>query len=162
MEKQQFEQLALQHRDMIYRIALNQLRSIPDAEDAMQEVLLKLYQHKGSFNSDTHAKHWLIRVTLNHCRSLWRSPWKRNVPLEALSRTIGFTEQKDSDLFLAVMDLPEVHRTMLYLFYYEDLSIRDIAQLMNLSVSTVTTRLYRARKRLKYDLTEGANQHVSR
>lgn len=159
MDKQTFEQLALQHRDMIYRIALNQLRSIPDAEDAMQEVLLKLYQHKGSFDSPDHAKHWLIRVTLNCCRSLWRSPWKKNVPLEALSRTIGFTEQKDSDLFLAVMDLPEVHRTVLYLFYYEDLSVKEIAQLMNLSVSTVTTRLYRARKRLKYDLTEGAS-HV--
>jgi len=159
MDKQTFEQLAVQHRDMIYRIALNQLRSIPDAEDAMQEVLLKLYQHKGSFDSPDHAKHWLIRVTLNCCRSLWRSPWKKNVPLEELSRTIGFTEQKDSDLFLAVMDLPEVHRTVLYLFYYEDLSVKEIAQLMNLSVSTVTTRLYRARKRLKYDLTEGAS-HV--
>ena len=159
MDKQTFEPLAVQHRDMIYRIALNQLRSIPDAEDAMQEVLLKLYQHKGSFDSPDHANHWLIRVTLNCCRSLWRSPWKKNVPLEELSRTIGFTEQKDSDLFLAVMDLPEVHRTVLYLFYYEDLSVKEIAQLMNLSVSTVTTRLYRARKRLKYDLTEGAS-HV--
>lgn len=160
MDKQSFEALAARHRDMIYRIALNQLRSIPDAEDAMQEVLLKLYLYKGSFDSPEHAKHWLIRVTLNHCRSLWRSPWKKNVPIEELSRSIGFTEQKDSDLFLAVMDLPEVHRTVLYLFYYEDLSVSEIAQLMNLSVSTVTSRLYRARKRLKYDLTEGANQHV--
>jgi len=160
MDKQTFEQLAVQHRDMIYRIALNQLRSIPDAEDAMQEVLLKLYQHKGSFDSPDHAKHWLIRVTLNCCRSLWRSPWKKNVPLEELSRTIGFTEQKDSDLFLAVMALPEAHRTVLYLFYYEDLSVKDIAQLMGLSVSTVTTRLHRARKHLKYDLTEGASRNV--
>jgi len=159
MGKANFEALAAQHRDMIYRIALNQLRSIPDAEDAMQEVLLKLYLYKGSFDSADHAKHWLIRVTLNHCRSLWRSPWKKNVPLEELSRTIGFTEQKDSDLFLAVMELPESSRTVLYLFYYEDLTVKQIAQLMHLSVSTVTTRLYRARKRLKYDLTEGAS-HV--
>jgi len=160
MGKANFEALAAQHRDMIYRIALNQLRSIPDAEDAMQEVLLKLYLYKGSFDSADHAKHWLIRVTLNHCRCLWRSPWKKNVPLEELSRTIGFTEQKDSDLFLAVMELPESSRTVLYLFYYEDLTVKQIAQLMHLSVSTVTTRLYRARKRLKHDLTEGASQHV--
>jgi len=160
MDKQNFEALAAQHRDMIYRIALNQLRSIHDAEDAMQEVLLKLYLYKGSFDSAEHAKHWLIRVTLNHCRSIWRSPWKQNVPLEDLSRTIGFTEQKDSDLFLAVMELPESSRAVLYLFYYEDLTVNQIAQLMNMSVSTVTTRLYRARKRLKHDLTEGASQHV--
>ena len=162
MDKQLFEPLAARYRDMIYRIALNQLRSISDAEDITQEVLLKLYLHKGSFDSPEHAKHWLIRVTLNCCRSLWRSPWKKNIPLEELSRSIGFTEQKDSDLFQAVMGLPEASRTVLYLFYYEELSVKEIAKLLHLSISTVTTRLHRARKRLKYDLTEGANQYVEK
>jgi len=160
MDKQTFEALAEQYRSMIYRIALNQLRSISDAEDVMQDVLLKLYLHKGSFATTDHARHWLIRVTLNQCRSLWRKPWQKHVPLEDLCRTISFTEPKDSDLFLAVMSLPEAHRTVLYLFYYEDLSVKDIAQLMGLSVSTVTTRLHRARKHLKYDLTEGASRNV--
>ena len=159
MDKAQFERLAAEHRDMVYRIALNQLRSAADAEDAMQEVLLKLYLHKGGFADDRHVKHWLIQVTLNHCRSLWRSPWRKAVPIDELCRGIPFTDPKDSDLFQAVMALPEQHRTVLYLFYYEDLTVKEIAELMGLTVTTVTSRLHRARKRLKFDLTEGAN-HV--
>lgn len=159
MDQARFEVLAGKHRDMVYRIALNQLRSSADAEDVMQEVLLKLYLHKGTFDDDRHVKHWLIRVTLNHCRSLWRSPWRKAVPIDELCRGIPFTDPKDSDLFQAVMALPEVHRTVLYLFYYEELTVNEIAGLMGLTVTTVTSRLHRARKRLKLDLTEGAS-HV--
>ncbi len=157
MEKTAFVLLAERYRDMVYRIALNQLRSVQDAEDTVQEVLLKLYLRKEPFTDDTHAKHWLIRVTLNHCRSVWRSPWKKQVSLEALTRTISFATRRDSDLFLSVMALPEQYRTVLYLFYYEDLSVREIAELMDLSETAVTSRLSRARKRLKSDLTEGAS-----
>ena len=160
MDKPSFEALALQYRDMIYRIALNQHRNIPDAEDTLQEVLLKLYLQKEPFDSDTHAKHWLIQVTLNQCRSLWRNPWKKHVSLDELVKTVSFATREDSDLFLAVMSLPEIHRTVLYLFYYEDLSVKEIAQLLKLSTTTVTSRLFRARKQLKYDLTEGANHGI--
>ena len=159
MDKAQFEVLARKYRDMVYRIALNRLRNPADAEDAVQDVLLKLYLHKGGFADETNAKHWLIRVTLNQCTSLWRSPWKKTMPLDELCRTVTFTDQKDSELFLSVMGLPEQHRTILYLFYYEDLTVKEIADLMGLTVTTVTSRLHRARKRLKCDLTEGAN-HV--
>lgn len=159
MDKTQFEALAGRYRDMVYRIALNRLRNPADAEDVMQEVLLKLYLHKGSFADEQNAKHWLIRVTLNQCTSLWRSPWKKSVPMDDLCRDLTFTDSKDSELFLAVMGLPAQHRTILYLFYYEDLTVKEIANLMGLTVTTVTSRLHRARKRLKYDLTEGAN-HV--
>lgn len=159
MEKAQFEALACEYRDMVYRIALNRLRNPADAEDVMQDVLLKLYLHKGGFADEQNAKHWLIRVTLNRCTSLWRSPWKKSVPIDELCRDLTFTDSKDSELFLAVMALPEAHRTILYLFYYEDLTVKEIADLMGLKVTAVTSRLHRARKRLKYDLTEGTN-HV--
>lgn len=159
MDKAQFETLAARYRDMVYRVALNRLRNPADAEDVVQDVLLKLYLHKGGFADETYAKHWIIRVTLNRCSSLWRSPWKKAVPLDELCRDIPFADSKDSELFMAVMALPEQHRTILYLFYYEDLTVKEIAGLMGLTVTTVTSRLHRARKRLKFDLTEGAN-HV--
>ena len=159
MDKAQFEALAGRYRDMVYRIALNRLRNPADAEDIVQDVLLKLYLHRGGFADETNAKHWLIRVTLNQCNSLWRNPWKKAVPIDELCRDIPFTDSKDSDLFMAVMALSAQHRTILYLFYYEDLNVKEIADLMGLSVSAVTSRLHRARKRLKYDLAEGAN-HV--
>lgn len=159
MDKAQFEALAGQYRDMVYRIALNRLRNPGDAEDVTQEVLLKLYLHKGIFADEQNCKHWLIRVTLNQCASLWRSPWKKAMPIDELCRDLTFTDSKDSELFLAVMALPEAQRTILYLFYYEDLTVKEIADLMGLKVTAVTSRLHRARKRLKYDLTEGTN-HV--
>ena len=159
MDKAQFEALAGRYRDMVYRIALNRLRNSEDAEDVVQDVLLKLYLHRGSFADETNAKHWIIRVTLNQCNSLWRNPWKKAVHIDELCRDIPFTDSKDSELFMAVMALPAQHRTILYLFYYEDLNVKEIADLMGLSVSAVTSRLHRARKRLKYDLAEGAN-HV--
>jgi len=162
MNKAAFSALAEQYRDMVYRIALNQHRNVQDAEDTMQEVLLKLYLRKEPFADDKHAKHWLIQVTLNHCRSVWRSPWKKHVSLEELTRTIPFATRRDSDLFLSVMALPEQYRTVLYLFYYEDLTVKEIAELMKLSASAVTSRLSRARKRLKTELTEGASHGIER
>lgn len=153
MEQASFRALAETYRDMVYRIALNFHRNIADAEDTMQEVLLKLYLREEPFDSDAHARNWLIRVTLNHCRSVWRSPWNR-VSLEELSTAIPFAAPEESALFQAVMGLPEKHRTVLYLFYYEELSVREIAEALKLSETAVTSRLSRARKALKDEWTE--------
>lgn len=158
MEKSTFRALAETYRDMVYRIALNFHRNIQDAEDTMQEVLLKLYLRKEPFDGPDHARNWLIQVTLNHCRSLWRSPWRQRVSLEELSAAIPFASPEESELFQTVMALPEKHRTVLYLFYYEDLSVREIAELLRISETAVTSRLSRARSVLKQEWTE-ATQH---
>ena len=154
MDKTAFLTIAEQHRDMIYRIALNFFRNIQDAEDATQEVLLKLYLRCEPFDGPDHAKHWLIQVTLNHCRSVWRSPWRQRVSLEELAASIPFAGREDSELFQSVMALPEQHRTVLYLFYYEELSVREIAAALRISETSVTSRLSRARKKLKQEWTE--------
>ena len=154
MDKTSFRALAETYQSMVYRIALNSFRNIQDAEDAVQEVMLKLYLRKESFASQNHARNWLIQVTLNYCRSIWRSPWRQRVSLEELTIAIPFSRPEDGELFQAVMELPEKHRTILYLFYYEDLSVREIAQLLKLSETAVTTRLSRARRVLKDEWTE--------
>ncbi len=148
MEKEQFQLLAEQHRDMVYRIALNFHGSVADAEDTMQEVLLKLYLREEPFDTSEHAKRWLIRVTLNQCRSLWRSPW-RKVELGELRAAVSFSQPEESELFEVVMSLPEQHRVALYLFYYEELSVREMARALGISETAVTSRLSRARAALK-------------
>lgn len=148
MEQSEFRHLAEAHRNMIYRIALNFHRNIQDAEDTMQEVLLKLYLRDETFESPLHARNWLIKVTLNHCRSQWRNPW-RKVSLEELGAAISFSAPEESALFHCVMSLPEKHRTVIYLFYYEELSVREIAELLEISETAVTSRLSRARRVLK-------------
>ena len=154
VDKPTFRALAETYRDMVYRIALNSFRNMQDAEDATQEVLLKLYLRQESFDGPNHARNWLIQVTLNHCRSVWRSPWRRQISLEELSAAIPFSDPEDSELFCAVMALPEKHRTVLYLFYYEELSVREIAEFLRLSETAVTSRLSRARRALKQEWTE--------
>ena len=155
MEQSEFRALAQAHQDMVYRIALNFFRNPQDAEDVTQDVLLRLYLRQEPFDGPDHPRSWLIQVTLNRCRSLWRAPWRRRqVPLDELTASIPFQGPEESGLFQAVMALPRRHRTVLYLFYYEDLSVAQIARLLRISTSAVTTRLSRARKALKQAWTE--------
>lgn len=149
MDKTSFCVYAEMYQNMVYRIALNFFRNIHDAEDTTQEILLKLYLRTKPFDSQHHARNWLIKVTLNYCRSVWRSPWRQRVSLEELTATIPFSSTEDGELFQMVMELPEKHRTVLYLFYFEDMSIREIAEVLKLSETAVTSRLSRARKELK-------------
>ena len=156
MEDAQFDALVRAHRDTVYRVALNCLGSPQEAEDAAQEVLLKCYLEDKDFLSPDHARNWLVRVTLNHCRSLLRTPWHRKtLPLEDWAPTLTFETREQSELFLAVMSLPARYRTVLYLFYYEDYSVSEIAALLHLRVTAVTTRLSRAREKLKDLWKEG-------
>ena len=158
MEQAVFYDLVRRYKDMIFRIALNYFGSPFDAEDMVQETLMKLYTANPAFESEQHAKHWLIRVTLNLCKNTVRSPWRRRtVSLEEAADLGSFDKPEQSELFQSVMGLPEKYRTVLYLFYYEDLSVREIAQLLLVKESAVTTRLSRARQMLKSELMEAAD-----
>ena len=155
MDRDVFCRRAQQYQDMMFRIALNYYGSIQDAEDTVQDVLMKLYLAEDAFESEEHVRAWLIRVTINLCKNTLRSPWrKRRVPLEELRQAVSFDDREESALFSVVMALPEKYRTVLYLFYYEDCSVRRIAELLELRESAVTTRLFRARNLLKQKLQE--------
>ena len=89
------------------------------------------------------------------CRNTLRSPWrKRCIPLDEIRDEAAFERPEQEELFQTVMRMPAKDRTVLYLFYYEELSIREIAQVLRVKESTVTTRLSRARQRLRSELTE--------
>ena len=154
MNKTEFSQAMETYWDTVYRVALNTLGSAPDAEDAVQEAMLKFYtqtQLKGkTFESDAHVKHWLIRVTLNVCKNHLRAFWRRNrVSLQDLAETQLFHSPAQNELFLAVMQLPEQHRMVLYLYYYEDYDTKEIAALLGQSEAHIRTRVSRARNKLK-------------
>jgi RNA polymerase sigma factor (sigma-70 family) len=150
-----FLMLAEKYKDMIFRIALNYFGNTYDADDMVQDVLMKLYSSSKAFESEEHARYWLIRVTINACKNSLRTPRRRNIALDEVSATVTFAFKEQSNLFKTVMGLPEKYRTVLYLFYYEDLSVREIAQLLKIKESAVTTRLSRSRERLKQKLKEG-------
>lgn len=150
MDQEQFTLAAQSYQAMVYRIAYNYFGSAADADDATQDVFLKLYTQKKPFQSEEHLRHWLIRVTVNQCKDVLKSPWrKRRVSLDAIPDRPVFDTREEEELFREVMALPEKYRTVLNLFYYEELSVKEIAQVLGLKVSAVTTRLSRARAKLK-------------
>ncbi len=150
MEQGAFQVLAGQYRDTVFRVALNYLGNPYDADDIVQEVFLKLYTRNKHFESDNHARYWLIRVAVNSCKDVLKSSWKnKNVFLEEVEVPVKFEHPDQEDLYKAVMGLPEKYRIVLYLYYYEDYKIKEIAKLLKMNVSSVTTRLSRARNQLK-------------
>ena len=150
MERSAFQATVGQYQDMVYRVALHQFGVLQDAEDALQEVFLRLYTEEKLFESGEHLRRWLIRVTLNVCRDTLKSPWrKRRVPLDTVPDQPVFDAPEQGELYQAVMALPEKYRVTLYLFYYEELSTKEIAELLELRQTAVTTRLSRGRELLK-------------
>lgn len=142
------------YTDVLFRIALNACGNKEDAEDVLQNTFLKLLQYKKQFDSEEHKKRWLIRVVINECHSMFRSPWKKKrQSLETIQWMIAEQQEELSDLFYMVMELPEKYRVVVDLYYYEDYSVKEISDILQIKESTTQTRLMRARQRLKNMLT---------
>lgn len=142
------------YADMVYRLAVLNTNNEQEAEDAFQEVFLKLFRHKDSIQSEEHLKAWLIRVTVNQCRSMATSAWnRRTVSLEAVAEAAAPQDDEDySEVYDAVKTLPDKYREVIHLFYYEQLPISQIAQLLGRNEATVKTHLARGRSLLKEKL----------
>mgnify|MGYP005806000627 FL=1 len=93
-------------------------------------------------------------MTGNVCRDTLKGAWRRKVPLDSVGELPAFEQPEQRELYQAVMALPEQDRTVLDLFYYEELTTKEIARLLHIRQTTVTTRLSRARERLKRQLKE--------
>ena len=198
MDNRQYRQIVDAYADMVYRIALNQTRRVPDAEDVVQAVFLKLYEKpptwlecdgdpdpgrdaghgrgrdgertagdgtgcdtKRAGARDDRLRAWLIRVTVNECKSLWRSLWRQRVELRDIRdgdtppfEEPAFAEPAHEALYAALGDLPEKCHIVVHLFYFEDMGTREIAEVLGIKEPTVRTRLVRARKLLKQSLKE--------
>lgn len=153
-EDQDLEALMNQYSDMVYRVAYTQTNCVSDAEDIYQEVFLQYVKTNPAFASEEHRKAWLLRVTINYCKKLWRSAWRRKTVLDDTASESATTMKEHSFLLEALKQIPLKDRTMLHLFYYEDLPIKEIAQLLGRKESTIRTQLTRAREKLKVVLKE--------
>lgn len=159
MTDTEFTQLTTKYINTVYRVALTRMKNVTEAEDITQNVFLKLYREPKPFASEAHVKHWLIRVTVNECNTLFRNPFRAAEDIADYANTLRFETPEQSDLFDTVMALPEKYRLPIFLYYYEDYSTAEISKLLKLPVPTVITRLRRGRERLKQHLQE-AEYHV--
>lgn len=154
MNDEQFTRLVRRYIDTVFRVALNYLRNPTDAEDITQTVFEKLLREKKDFESDDHVRNWLIRVTVNECRKLLRSPWRKVEPIEDYLTGVAFEDPVNSELYRSVMGLPKKYRMAIYLHYYEGYSTREIGQILRIPGNTVCSHLKRGRELLKLELQE--------
>lgn len=141
--------------DRLYAAAFAVCKNPQDAEDVLQETLLAYHLSDREFESEAHVKAWLLRVAINKAKNAAMCFWRRNrAQLEDYADTLCFETPGDRSLFEAVMRLPERYRVAVHLFYYEDYSVREISRLLGTGESTIKSRLCRARKMLKRQLTE--------
>lgn len=149
MTDAEFLRLFDQHHNMVYRLALAATKSPQDAEDIVQTVFLKLLDHQLMPGKE---RAWLAQVTVNACRDLMRSFWRRKVlPLD---ESISFSSPEEGALFEAVMALPAKYRVVIHLHYYEGYTYAEIGKMLNISPSAVSMRLHRARDLLWSSLKE--------
>ncbi|WP_297955773.1 RNA polymerase sigma factor [uncultured Ruminococcus sp.] len=151
MDAGRLAELYDKYHNTVYRMAFSYCRNKADAEDIMQEVFIRLFNTNADFDDEQKEKSWLLKVTVNKCRDMFRSLRYRyslnSVPLEEAALT--YETPEESEVYHAVMSLPVKYRVVIHLYYYEDYSVREIGAITGNNESAVQTQLYRARKKLK-------------
>lgn len=150
----EFAEVYERNMDMVYRLCFVLLKNTADADDAVQSVFLKLFKHKKTFYEREHEKAWLIVTTKNTCKDVLKSWWRsRRVDIDALpEKTHWDHDEQQRDILEKLLRLPEKYRTVLYLYYVEDYSVKEIAKLLDRKESTLQTQLSKGRSRLKIEL----------
>lgn len=163
------------YSDMLFKIAYLRLQNVQDAEDVVQEVFYQYFRRVEDFLGEEHEKAWLIKVALNACRKFWRSGWNRHRSRgnddpctdspetgESLNHSVAaqnleegiIAVESNRMLLAAVKELPAKYRDVIHLFYYEELSVKEIGEVTGRKESTVTSQLTRGRELLRKRLRE--------
>lgn len=137
----------------VKRICFIHLKNEADTEDICQTVFLKYAMNDKVFDSEAHEKAWIIRVTINACKDLLKSFFRKHtVSLDAYVEQGGVVDAAHSEVLEAVLALPEKYRRVIYLHYYEGYPAADIAEILRINVNTVYTQLTRAKTLLRDEL----------
>lgn len=165
MKKEEFEHYYKEYHALVFRIAFSEVKSHTDADDILQEVFLRLLRYDPKFKNKEHEKAWMIRTTINLCKDFFKNKWNQNrVYIE--ESEINAAEKmyfkipyvKEDETLWAVLALKERYRQPLYLFYYEDYSIKEIARILSMPESTVKTNLRRGKEAVRELLLKKAQK----
>jgi RNA polymerase sigma-70 factor (ECF subfamily) len=149
--------------DDILRLAYSYLKSRHDAEDIVQETLIRLMQKQPFFEDEKKEKSWLLTVASNLCKDLLRSAEKqRNVAFPEgfdIAREEQSPYDDEESILEAVMKMPEKYRSVIHLYYYEEYSTKEIADIVGKNESTIRSLLKRGREKLKRQW-KGEHRHA--
>lgn len=152
MNKEQLGELILESSESMYHVAKTLLKNDADCSDAISEAIVKAFAKLHTLQNDKYGKTWLIRILINECYMTMRRE-KRIVSLEDYPLEEKAAEREDySDLYQAIIRLPQDIRICVTLYYMEGYSVKEVADLLEVTESTVKNRLARARRRLRDDL----------
>ena len=149
MTKEQLGSLILDSERQLYSTAKTILFSDYDCADAIQETIVKAFSNVGTLKNDNYARTWLIRILINECYSLVRKSSLADRQEPESEKTKNYSE-----LYTAVNSLKEELRLPVILYYIEDFSVKEIAQILEISEGAVQKRLARARGKLRQELQE--------
>lgn len=139
--------------ERVYRICLIYMKNESDAQDGMQEVFLRLLEHPVSFEDEEHEKAWCIRTAKNYCLDQLKSFWrKKRSSMESWQEAAEINSSEEGALLEMVMQLPVKYRDVLYLYYYEEYSVREISGMLERKESTVQSQLAAGRKKLRREI----------
>jgi RNA polymerase sigma-70 factor, ECF subfamily len=175
----EFEDTAMAHTDALYRTALRMTKNIKDAEDLVQETLLKAYRFFDRFEPGTNIKAWLFKIMMNIFINEYRQKSKKPTSMSyedvddnylyhqlKFQKTEGrnpedllFSRIFDDDVKQAIEELPDDFRIVVVLAFLEEFSYQEIAEIANLQLGTVKSRLHRGRKLLQKSLWEYAKRN---
>ena len=161
IREEELLRLMAQYKNDLMRMALTFLKDEALAEDAVQETFFKAYHALPAFRGDSREKTWLMRIAINVCRNIRRDAWFRFVDRRITPEHLPLQSASPEDRALVetVMNLPYRHREVVLLYYYQGMSLREISEVLGIAASTISTRLKKAREKLRHEL-EGGHGHV--
>lgn len=158
IDKTEFIMLVEENKIPLYRIAKGIVKSEYDIQDAVNEAIVKAYENLGRLKSRESFKSWIIRILVNECYALLNRQKRIKLEENMSVYNLYYEESNSYELMGEIEKLELEFRTVLILFYYEDMSIKSISEILNISQGTVKSRLSRARTKLKVILEEGEGE----
>ncbi len=159
---QELVRMVNQYQGLLLRMCYVYLRDMESAKDATQETFLKAYKALDSFRGECSEKTWLIQIAINTCRSMQRTGWFRHVDRritpEDLTQIAAAAPEDDLDIMCDIMKLPPKLKEVIILYYWQDMTVTEIAQSLSITHSSVSSRLQRAREKL-HDMLKGRVTH---
>lgn len=154
--EQEVNRVIDQYSNMIRRLCMIHLKNYADTEDIFQTVFLKYVLSSVTFENEEHEKAWFVRVTINACKDLLKSFFRRRtVSLDEIIEQPSEISIDDREVLEAVLSLPQKYKDVVYLHYYEDYTAPQISRILGKNVNTIYTLLTRSKQLLREKLGGG-------